>query len=502
MGQPGPSCCEGALLVVYSTGWLCWHRTIQDMDGGATMPPPGEMLSPSTLGIAGITRGKLVLSNTPDVPPAGSLRYALGFPFQADPQTVGLMVMRQTEETANYGFLDGSDVVLLRELTQPDPAQVVVATRNEMDDGTYPPNLLLKSPLMGGFVPRGALRADGVPHPHAGTGFGIAQAQRFPFCNGRFSWGDPGRLDLLEIFQLAYDGTRFSTQRTAIFPQNVGEPMRIGDSAWAFLATGLSNAIPDGDDLLLAVLAARLDRSAVGIGVVRWVRLDGNWQPTVFDPVLTDHRPVPHGPNPMEQCPWMEPSLARDEQGRLLFAVRRADSFQQANDTGQGYRLCLWGSTRIGEWTPVIDNPEMRLNAPVTVNVMADGTPYLVSNPYDSAFIPETNATGRGREKLVLWPVDMRQGRLDQPWLIRDCLTAFGAPPSAGEPEFWMADHPNGLTVRLQDGCWHHLLVSRVCHCPRYRPSNSAPSPYSGCWIDEVASRGIALPIWRFMEDR
>jgi hypothetical protein len=205
----------------------------------------------------------------------------------------------------------------------------------------------------------------------------------------------------------------------------------------------------------------------------------------------------------MERCPWHEPSLARDADGRLLFSARGADT-PEGGGTGSGYVLRVWRSTRSGEWNLVLDQPKARLNSPVTINVAADGSAYLVSNPYDEAFIPETAATGRGREKLVLWPLNGARNGLEPPLTIRDCIAEFGETPSpagGGEViERWMADHPNGMTVRLNDGRWHHLLSYRVCHGPRYEPSGTTPSPHSGSYIEEVVTRGPAYPVWRFAE--
>jgi len=458
--------------------------------------------------ITEIKPGKLILTIPPDRPPCGSLRYALGFPFQAGPRTCGLMVMRMTEETPNYGFLDGTDVILLDELKPPHPSQIFVASRSEIEnnDADKTQRLLLRSPLLGGFVPLGALRADGTPHPYAGTGFGLAQAHRFSFRDGRFSWGDPGRVDLNEIFQFSYDGKTFTSKSSELRSQNDEASLRIGDTGWSILVSGLTNAIPDGDDLLFAVMAARVDGTAVGIGIIRWVFRQGTWQAVGYDPVVTTSGPVPQGPNPKERCPWMEPSLARANDNSLFFSARGADSFQQEGDVGQGYGMSVWHSVKAGEWNLVLDEPKTRLNSPVTVNVATDGSPYLVSNPYDPAFVPETTQTGRGREKLVLWPLAAEGTKLAPFRLVRNCLTEFGQPPtpidSGAIPENWMADHPNGVTVRLKDGHWHHLLAYRICHSPRYIPSGAKPSPHSGCYIDEIISQGPAQPAWRFAEDQ
>ena len=87
---------------------------------------------------------------------------------------MGLMVMRMVEGTDSYGFLDGSDVVLLDTLVDDPlaPPRVFPATRNEelaFTDGKV--SLNLKSPLIGGFVPRGALTQvePRIPTPAQGS---------------------------------------------------------------------------------------------------------------------------------------------------------------------------------------------------------------------------------------------------------------------------------------------------------------------------------------------
>ncbi|MCX5660894.1 MAG: hypothetical protein NTW19_14410 [Planctomycetota bacterium] len=467
-----------------------------------TYPRP----SPLPSGIARVTRDRLLLSAPPDRASQGILRYALGFPFQAGPRTMGIMAMRTLEATPNYGYLDGSDVILLDDLVQPRPEQVFPATRNAIEPGPAgePPQLQLRGPMLGGFVPLGALRPDGSPHPHAGTGFGIAQSQRFPFVDDRFQWSDPQRLDMNEAYQLAYDGKSFTTRLSHRWMQKSGEPLRIGDTDWAVLTDWLSTAIPDGDDLLLPTLGAKVDRSALSVGVIRWARRGGAWTPVDYDPVEVTPGPVPEGPNPKERCPWMEPSLARDADGSLLVAARGADTFHDAGPTGSGYVLRVWRSTSPGKWETIVNVPAARLNSPVTVNVTADGSAYLVSNPYDRAFIPETDATGRGRERVALWPLNSTRTGVQSAMIVRDCLREFGPPPTLGRPdqppEKWMADHANGVTVRLADGQWRHILCYRLCHYPRYRNYGTPPSPHNGCAVEEIVTTGPARPTWRFSE--
>lgn len=455
---------------------------------------------PLLTGISGVTRGKLVLTIPPDRPPHGSLRYSLAFPFQVGPQTMGIMALRMIHETHNYGYLAGTDVILLDELKPPHPDQIFAISRNEMEPvkAGATPRIRCKGPLMGGFVPLGALRADGSPHPHAGTGFGACDAHSRSFPDNRFVSGDPTHVATNECFQFAYDGKKFTSRRTRSWSQDEKEPYPIGDTGWTIQVIQLTYAIPDEDDLLIPSIAARIDGSAKAVGVVRWKRVAGDWQPVEFDPVVSSQNPHPKEPG----CPWTEPSLARDADGALLFSARGDDCLKDEAPR-LGYTLRVWRSTKPGQWDLLFNDPQARLNSPVSVNVAADGSAYLVSSPYDVAFIPETGKSGRGREKLVLWPLTGSRTGLERALLIRDCLADFGAPTAqtlAGTelPEKWMADHPNGVTVRLKDGQWHHLLAYRLCHSPRWTSYGTPPSPHTGSYLEEVTTRGPQIPTWNF----
>ena len=97
----------------------------------------------------------------------------------------------------------------------------------------------------------------------------------------------------------------------------------------------------------------------------------------------------------------------------------------------------------------MLDAPKARLNSPVTVNVAPDGSAYLVSKRYDAPFIPETNQTGRGREKRAFWPLTADGIGLGPLRLVRNCLAEFGEPPAS-------ADH--GAAPEKVDGgsCQRH----------------------------------------------
>jgi hypothetical protein len=397
----------------------------------------------------------------------------------------------------------------------------------------------------------------------------VYQAHIFPgFEQGGFTWRDPERQDLNEVYALSYDGAAFRTERTGAFTQHAAhvaglDPLELGGTGWALLTTGITNAIADDEDLLLPVSAVRVDRAATAVGVARWAHQHREWRVVDFEPVVTslgdttagdgDRRTSGGTPSRgIEACPWMEPSLARCGDGRLLFSARGQDTPRGVAGSGaSGFVLQVWrGSAdeqqlatpqwRRHQWGVVLSQPDERLNSPVTVNTTGNSA-YLVSSPYDGRMLPERDQTGRGREKIVLWPLfrdsasDSSEAsdsataaatasnafKLGDPQLIRDCLESFGPPPQTPKrpgaapvvgddggvdpPEKWMADHANGAVCRLATG-WRAVLAYRVCHSPRYRCSGTLePSKHSGAFVVDLGAvygggGGCRRP-WRFASD-
>jgi hypothetical protein len=356
----------------------------------------------------------------------------------------------------------------------------VAISRNErrIEDGTE--RIAVKFPVIGGFVPLGALGSDGNPHPHAGTGFGICQAISFPVDeSGHFSWKSE-MVHRCEIHQLRADGERITASRSASGLERAHPG--VGDSQWELIAPGITTAIPDGDDLLQPVTA----RGAAQVtGVVRWVHRDEGWYPAQFTPVSPEGEP------------WSEPSLVRDADGALLFTARGSGGGRftevrawRFRDQGPQWRVVFsTEDVRVlhrepggPEWRQVIAAPKARNAGPVSIGCTVDGTPFIGAN-----------LLGSGRETLCLWPLNAARSALDAPVLARDARKEFGAPPDGGR---WMVDHPSSAVVRLRDQKWHCLLVYRILGQAEHR---GAPAPpQSGCYIEEVVSSGTPLPPWRF----
>ncbi len=431
--------------------------------------------------ITTVTAGPVRLVAPPDSTADQVLSYGLGFPFQVASDRAALFCNVRIEGVAVSDYENGTDVIIFDSLAGISAENAVAISRNERTtdaDGTQ--RIVVKFPVIGGFVPLGALRADASPHPHAGTGFGLCQAISFPVDEtGHFNW-QSGYIHRCEVHQLSYDGERFEAVRSSS-PDRT-HPL-IGDTAWRISAPGITNAIPDGDDLLLAALVS--DGSVSSSGVVRWARVGEVWEPVEFSPV------TPPGES------WAEPSLVRDSDGALLFTARGSggDRLAQVSvwrryDGGPQWRLVFsTPDVRVlhleeggSQWEQVISAAGAHSPGPISINRALDGTPYIGAN-----------LQGSGRETLCIWPLNAARTELLEPITARAARAEFGAPPAGSR---WMVDHPSGAVVRLGDGEWHALLAYRILDSAEHR--GAAPGARTGCYVEEVLSDGPAVPPWRF----
>jgi hypothetical protein len=411
--------------------------------------------------IAAVTRGPADLVVPGDSSEAQVLRYGLGFPFQVAPGLAGLWVNLRVELRPVGDFENGTDVVLFDSLDDISAEGAIPVSRNEWerDPETGTRRIVLKYPVSGGFVPLGARRQDGSPHPHAGTGFGVCQAISFPTDeNGLYSWATE-RVHGTEVHQFSYDGERFAAERSASGAG--GAHPQVGETEWRIIHPGITNAIPDGDDMLLAANVTP-GKGAI-CGVTRWRRADGLWRPVGLSPVT-----------PITEA-WTEPSVVRDTDGALLFSARAYGPHIN--------RIRVWRSQDVGEtWELVIDLPDTRHEAPISLNQAADGTPYIAAN-----------LLGRQRETLCLWPLNAERAGLADPLVVRDAREEFGEPPGGST---WMVDHPSGAVLQLADGKWHGVLAYRILELAEHR--GAAPPEQSGCYVEEVIFAGPPVPPWRF----
>jgi len=448
-------------------------------------------------GIRGLGSKPLVRVLTPGAPSDKTWLYQVALPFQVSSTKAAIFCNIREALAQGVDFEAGNDVIVFGTLAEIESTTPVVANRNhsEPNPNTSPagqPATMVKYPIRGGFIPLGAIRSDGTSHPHAGTGFGFSLAQGWkvlqagppPYLQNSFAGAEA--YSYLEFQQFKFDGDRFSVTNT----QRVsGNKLFEG---WQITNGGMTNAVADGDDLLLTMVGKSKFNAEGhrhnGAVLLRMRRVEGAWKAVACEPIpqLTD---------------TIEPSLVRDVDGRLIATARgsgekRHDIHVVRSDDG--------GRT----WSDLVEMKNLIGAGPITLNQAVDGTPYIAANlravtpgprdPLTLAAIakkvkvePGTNS----RNTLSLWPLSADRTSLLANMDVLDCRAEFG--PPNGSNWTWRADHPSGMTVRLADGLWHHVLGFRV---QDYREIKEAMPPTSrtGMYLQEVLSSGAPHPIWNF----
>jgi hypothetical protein len=441
---------------------------------------PKRAATDGTPGVTGVTQSPVRLHMPHGATQGDAIRYGLAFPLQVGPKTAAVLVNRHIEGKGVGDFEDGTDLIVFDSLPTISASVPVPLSRKEIvnDPSMGEPRVFVAFPELGGFVPVGARRADGTPHPHAGTGFCLGYSHGyFMKENGAPRPPDAKNpasqpLSRTLFHQLAFDGKKFSVVDQSPPP---GKFLWTDDSKWRVVSAGLNMAIPDGDDLLLAVKASGKGHHC---GVARWVHRSEGWRCASFAPV-----PDAEG--------LMEPTLARDADGTLLFTARVGD-----RTVDEAYALRVWRSGDAGQsWKKIVNVPSTLDAGPRGIGTAADGSPFVIGNPVQ----PNRSYF---REVIQLWPLNAARDGIEQPIMVRDAPTEFGpSPKNAKWPSDWKLDHGNTAVVRLADGLWHCLLGYRVMRNDILRPD--APEivhKVSGAYIEEIKSRGPARPTWNFAE--
>jgi hypothetical protein len=341
-------------------------------------------------------------------------------------------------------------------------------------------------PINGGFVPTGAL-LSGRSHPHAGSGFFINLAYSHEIAkDGTFDWRTPGYRRMVEVRQVRFDGRDFTVDAPIVYDND--RPLVIGPDGWQVHASGMSVAIPDGEDMLFALSATQTNSGRRAVGLARWRCGNGVWKPVSFSPVAFNDSDTEHS--------YTEPSIVRDAAGRLVFAARddgRRDRSKAKPRTAFEQDLNAWISEDSGKsWRVFVHAEKMRTPGPTAVGRTVDGRIFLAANP-----IPPP-APGRRdyRGKLVIWPV-ADDGTLGESLTVCNANTQF-----AKNSAYWCVDHPTSTIVQKSDGAVRSVLAYRVRdpYFYPFRPGNvfSTPSKDSGSYRDEVWSKGPVKPIWEF----
>ncbi len=451
------------------------------------------LLAEETRGIVHVTRNNARLRVPVSTPDGQNWRYCITFPFQVAPRKAAAICNIRGNHPGDFEV--GVDVVTFDDLShfQVDKAVPITRIERSTNPNSQPPGetcWLIKQWHRVGFIPLGAKRADGSPHPHAGTGFGLNQVIGWPVrvkpatpgADDRPSdpFGGAERYSFHELHQFAYDGKEFRVLSVETIPHDRLLP------GWFLGSGGMTSAIPDGDDLIIPFTGHR-DNSGGSVGLLRWRRRNGRWRPVDFSPALVG-----------DDAHGFEPSLVRDLDGTWLLALRGSGEYKRS--------IRVWRSTDAIRWKRLLYLPGVLPLSPVALHRATDGTLFIAANlisdlpvemakrfplPKDAAGQP---LKGRIRETLCLWPLDVKNARLKSPLVIRDGRADFGPPPGGIT---WTLDHPIAANLQLSDGRWHTVLGYRVVDRAE-TARGFAPPPETGAYLEEVISTGNPIPAWRF----
>jgi hypothetical protein len=446
-------------------------------------------------GIWKIQRNPMALRAPVDVPAGETWRHYLGFPFQVGPNVAGLYVNRKNCDFQGTDFGGGNDIILFDDAAKIDPARALPTSRMHIGPNPHnggKPAFMAKYPGSLGFVPLGARLADGRPHPHAGTGFILANISAWPTDGSGGFETFPDRIGYTfyrgakaytpsELIQLRYDGSSMTITGRQTLEE--AEILPGYNSSW----TGLGCAIADGEDLLIGMQASKPGDTAARSGVTRWRRVDGAWRAAEFTPITPADNSI-------------EASLVRDIDGTLIYFAR--------GRRNMGPPARLWRQAAPdGAWELRCNIPRMLPSTPAVLGQAVDGTPYLAGNfwqpeykvpagLYSDGGVSRIEPVGwRGeRSTLCVWPLNEARDGFEAPFIARDPRTEFGLPPHG---TVWAADHPVSNQVRLADGKWHTLMSYRMLEW-KENTYFIPPSDQTGCYVDEVVSFGPPAPLWNF----
>jgi len=409
--------------------------------------------------------------------------YGLGLPLQLSATEVGILANIRSWGSDVVDLELGNDLLVIDRADAQSPKDVVPLNRTDTawhaSAGTN--YLLSKYPMTGGFVPFGALGADGAPHPHAGSGFGLGSARGFPLDSaGEVSVLHLGELNKEQVYErLEFQQYRFEGKRFLVESSELLEPDELLDG-WRITCPPLGNCVPDGADLLGGLMCRPSDQPSVRVEnagiehgtphLARWSRIDGRWTLVAVYPVADE-----------PDIKFVEPSIVRDVDGDLLYSARDFRPHMPP-------LISVWRSSDNGRsWQQILRKREVIAQAPVTINLALDGTAYLASCPPK-----QEDYSISQRERLCLWPLSRDRTDTLDPVIARDCPAEFGMTAC----DMRRADHPVGMTVRLSDGAWHHLLCYRILE-----EHGAAPIESTGLYVEEVLSETSAQPPWKFSEE-
>ncbi len=288
-----------------------------------------------------INKSEKILSKVPDMPSGEEWVYQMGVPLQLSATEAGLFCSIRRGSVKAVDFEVGNDLIPFDSIDRIKAERAVPLIRSTpmCHPETGDEQMLSVYPVTGGFVPLGAkMDGGGRIHPHAGTGFGVCQILGYPSDLSR----EPGRTDkplkMMGIQQYTYDGTHFTVSSQGRISEDQLYP------GWRLIPAIMSNAIPDGEDLVCGMCGVQSGNTAEKrtAGVARWRYSDNKWSVIGFTPVA--QQTVASG-----RCTG-EPSLIRIKDGSLLFMARGVFTDEEDAES-----VLVWRSTDRGAtWKTVL----------------------------------------------------------------------------------------------------------------------------------------------------
>lgn len=409
------------------------------------------------------------------VPWAARARYMLGVPMQVGPTQAAMLCNLHAYGYAVDDLEAGVDAIVFDDLSTLDPRAAVPLLRCvPMPHPVHgKPMVLVKFPVFGGFVPLGAKLADGRPHPHAGSGFGLATALGYP-ADHSSSWpaGDADIFHRTELQQYRFDGARFEVVSSKLLENEHLLPGMHMDGL------PLCHAMSAGEDLLFPMVAMRPGARASGAVMTRWRCGAEGWRPIECTEVTGEDAST-------------EPSAIRDSDGSILLTVRGGDHRAvrhgkiSADAVRAGWHQ-VWRSRDDGKsWDLLIARPGMCHPCPISISKTASGRVFLAGTPVQPPVPgPDGNPLQPGavRSPLCFWELSADRRSVSEPTVALDCDAKFGPAPRRGN---WLADHPCGAVLTLRDGRQHSVMSFRVAALDETSAGKDS-TEFSGCWCEEV----------------
>jgi hypothetical protein len=410
-----------------------------------------------------------MLVHAPAIQPACSVRpvsYELGSCFQLD--KTHCMLVSNMDEQGGPDLCIGNDAFVFEKLSEIKAEKAIIINRSETNyysPGREGASFLAKYPVSGFFVPRGALLADGKPHPGAGSGLlmsicvAYASDRSDPTTAGKAESNWKSWDTVVEFIQVRWDGKKLQVSEPVKTRQILGQ--KFIDSPFGQL-------------------------SPLDLGFVGACQLESNTLHAVrFDWDGRKWAPTRVGPRFTQTDKEFEPTI--QHQGNRYLISTRDDKIPKvriySSEDGLDYKF-------------LFESPNHYV--PRALNKGLDGSIYLATNP----------GPGFLRNPLLAYP--LTDNAFGEPTIIHD---QDGIRSDKGDT-IPFVDHGQAANVFLE-GRWRHLIFFRVCDLKertlygfqksfvKHLQGDKGPipkRPTSGAYVAELEYEKVTAVPYRFAE--